>query len=295
MLRNWKKTEGIMIMKKINIHLYGTASKSSRCNAQIISCDKSEICGFYKKGQCLNVSAPFSTRCEFGNVQRVDGYTQRARAYSSFMSKYKSDECYAKLQHPHNWTVQMIGNIVVLNLKFAVVDKKKFDRRDSKWVTIDVFAVRAVGGFSSAENSYIDVTSLTSELLNSICNYRPQAMMGGTIASYRDEVIPNVLYELSRLLPKVYEKLVCDFPVYKEVLPDHVGKNALVSSLRDGVVLKKDKYAFTKKGNSLFCEDYYNVFNPFDAKSIKIEIPITSDLKFRVTNNNQVDENVVFV
>ena len=282
-------------MKKICVMLYGGFDKKNRNRAEIVMCDKCDNCSFYKKKQCLNV-ASFAKRCAFGYVNKVTGYTQRAKARYEFDLKYKSDELYGALKEPRDWRVGLIDNIVVFNLTYAICDKKYFDPWEHKWEELEKYRVRENGMFSIGTYSYIPLNDLTSELLEMILSYRPMTILDNCeIKKYQNEIVPNILLELSRLLPDVYKKLLIDYPKFKDISPNFIGKTAQIKSLADGTILKTDKDVFIKTGDYLVSDSWCSYFLPFEAKKAEVRIPITDDMVCKITDNLQVDENTVFV
>lgn len=281
-------------MEKINVMLYGGFDKKSKDRAEIVMCDRCDNCSLYKKNQCLNVTTAFSKSCKFGKVNRVDGYTQRAMKRYEFDAKYKSDECYGKLSHPTDWRVAVLDDVVAFNLTFAICDKKRYNYTWNKLEESETYNVRECG-FSTGTYSYIPLEELTSEILNKILSYIPRAMFDhNEIKDYHKKIVPNILFELSKLLPDVYEKLVADYPEYKDIAPNFVGKKALIKSLADGITLKDSNGTFIKEGDYLVSECWKSCFLPFRSKQAEVKIKITDDMYYEITNNSQVDENTEF-
>ena len=113
--------------QKINVALYGGkgifGGRETPLEADIIHCDKSDVCSFYKQQKCLNLRSPLSPYCKFGKRQTVKGYTSRAKKYYTFREKYTKDEVYSKLKYPQDWAVASIGDYILLNLIWLTVEK----------------------------------------------------------------------------------------------------------------------------------------------------------------------------
>lgn len=281
-------------MKKINVMLYGGFDKKTKNRAEIVMCDRCDNCSLYKKNQCLSVTTAFSHSCKYGKVNRVDGYTQRAMKRYEFDAKYKNDECYGKLHHPNDWRVAVMDDIVAFNLTYAICDKKRYNDWKHEWEELENYGVRECGLFVTGTYSYIPLEELTSDVLNKILSYVPRAMMGGEIKDYQKKIVPNILFELSKLLPDVYEKLIADYPKYKEISPNFVGKYALVKTLADGIVLKDSNGNFVKEGDYLVSKCWKSSFLPFRSKQAEVKIEITDDMEYKIESNSQVDENTEF-
>lgn len=279
---------------KINVMLYGGFDNKTKNRAEIVSCDKCENCSFYRKNMCLNVTQAFSYSCRFGSVDRITGYTQRAKSRLTFDSKYKADECYGKLKHPNDWRVGLIENIVVFNLTFAICDKKYWNSWDHEWEDTNEYRVRETG-FSTGAYSYIPLEELTPEVLYKILKYKPRTMLGyDEIKDYQNKIVPNVLFELSKLLPDLYEKLLEEYPEFKDIAPNFVGRMALVKSLPEGTVLH-DRGNFIKENGYLKSDCWKSAFLPFGGAEAEVKIKITDTMKCEIKNNSQVDENTEFI
>lgn len=281
-------------MEKINVMLYGGFDMKSKNRAEIVMCDRCDKCSLYKKNQCLSVTAAFSDHCKFGKVNKIQGYTQRAMKRYGFDEKYKKDECYGKLSHPTDWRVAILDDVIVFNLIFAICDKERWNNWEHKWEELDHYNVRECG-FRTGTYSYIPLEELTSEVLNKILSYIPRTMMGyDEIKDYQKKIVPNILFELSKLLPDVYEKLITDYPKYKKISPNFIGKKALIKSLADGIILKDRGGIFVKDSDYLVSECWVSSFLPFRSKQAEVRIKITDDMYYEITDNSQVDENTEF-
>lgn len=282
-------------MKKINVMLYGGFDKKTKNRAEIVMCDRYENCSLHQKNQCLNVTSPFSHYCKFGKVNRINGYTQRAMKRYEFDSKYKNDECYGKLKHPTDWRVAVMNDIVAFNLTYAICDKRIYNNWKNEWEDLENFKVRESGMFGTGTYSYIPLEELTTDVLNDILSYIPRAIFNNNeIKDYQNKIVPNILFELSKLLPDVYAQLISDYPHYKEIAPNFVGKYALIKSLADGTVLKDSNGEFVKEGNYLVSKCWRSSFLPFRSKQAEVKVEITDDMTYQITNNSQVDENTEF-
>jgi len=123
-------------MEVINVNLYGGKSifggRETPQRAETIYCDRFNECSYFKSGCCLNVTAPFSNRCKYGNIRVEHGYTSRARKHYDFDSKHRKSEQYAKLKHPPQ-KLGLIGNEVVFSYPFIRITRPK--PATSNWMT----------------------------------------------------------------------------------------------------------------------------------------------------------------
>lgn len=280
---------------KINVMLYGGFDKKTKNRAEIISCDKCENCSFYRKKTCLKVSQAFSESCKFGERSVVTGYTQRAKARYDFDNKYKNDECYGKLNHPSDWRVGLIENVAVFNLTYAICDTKRWNNMKHEWEETGKYMMRETGPFSVGTYSYIPLEELDAEIVNCILKYRPMTIFDHSeIKEYKNKIVPNILFELSKLMPEKYEELINKYPEFKDIAPNFVGRKALIKTLPEGTVLK-DRGTFVKENGYLKCDCWKSAFLPFNSSEAEIKIKITDTMKCEITSNSQVDENTEFV
>ena len=287
-----EKEEGEREMNKINVMLYGGFDKKTKNRAEIIYCDKCEECSLYSRGLCLNVTALFSPRCKFGKTSTEHGYTQRAAKRYTFDSKHRNDEKYGVLKHPNDWSVELVGDTVLFNLVYAIAEKKRYIYNE--WKNTDEYFVNECG-FSVGNVSYVDKSELTTDLIKKMVSYDARSMMGGRIEAYSNKIVPNILDGIRKKLPEIYEKFVLEYPEYKDIAPNYVGRIAKISTLSDGIKLYSNGGVFEKCGDKLISEEYKSTFLPFNGRKAKVEIPITDNMTYKIEYNSQVNENTEFV
>lgn len=278
-------------MEKINVMLYGGWDKKEKNRAEIIYCDKCEVCSFYKNGKCLNVAQPFSTRCKYGKVHVVTGFTQRAAKRCIFDREHKSDPLYGKLNYPSDWCVAIIGDEVALNLIYVICDKQSYSYAYNRWEDTKEYHVRD-SRLRVGTISYVPINELNADLINRILKYQAHGFMG-EINEYRNKIVPNVLWELKNKLPDKYDLLMVKYPEFEQMSPNFVGKKAYIKSLPDGFRID-DRGTFVKKGNHLICDSYKSAFLPFSSEHAYVEIEITDKMIYQIQKNSEVDENTVF-
>jgi len=270
----------------INITMYGGKSifggRETKLNVDILRCDKTDECSFYKKGLCLNNNRA-AKGCRFAKIERKEGYTSRSKNCFSWKSKWTNHEKYSILNTAK--TMGLIGDVVALPYSFMNV---RYDPLNNKNL---VFS-----DSPSNFTSYIRLRDFIPENIDRIINLRPQAIFGGTISSYQREVVPKFKIHLSEVFPEVYSELISKYPHHSISEDANIGRKALIYSLKDGVVITDHKgYSYVKQGDRLISESYRSSFSPFDGKILKIEIEINKKMKFEVTNRNQVDEDTIYL
>ncbi|MCM3131862.1 hypothetical protein M3629_03650 [Paenibacillus polysaccharolyticus] len=278
-------------MTEINVGLYGGKSifggKETPLRASIVSCEMFNECSYYKAGTCLAVLSPSSGRCKFGKVSTVNGYTSRARKYSDFQSKWKSHESYGKLKDAPT-KLGVINEDVVFPYSFITL------KVENETVTVD-------GPGFADKNQFIPKNMFNVELIHKLCIYRPQAFFGGTIQSYKDEVVPLFLSHLKEVMPELYAEFTERYPQFKEI--DYVGRKALLKTIAPSKVeFRSKRYPNLNEtwdwdGTHLtYQSGYVSRFKVADDYEIvEITIEPKDNTKIIITNNEQVTERTVFL
>jgi len=253
------------IMEKINVGLYGGkgifGGKETPLTAKIVYCDKCKSCELYKENKCLNVTAPFSASCKYGQVQSIKGYTSRAAKYSDFRSKYKNDDKYNKLSYPQDFSFVEIGDYYVVNIAYTHIFYKE---------------------------------EFNLELLIKIVNYVPKDFNYKSIRN--DKSVNNFLVEVSKKLPNLYNEFIKEYPQYKDIKTNYVGRYAFINTMVDGSeLIDPHKNKFILKNGYLYCDNYRLSFLPFNSKVGELKIKVTDEMTYKITDNNQVDENTKYV
>ena len=279
-------------MNKINVNLYGGkslfSSKETPLEADVIYCDSCNECSLYKEEKCLNCRSVFGIKCDRGKVETSIGYTSRARKYLEFRNKYENDEVYNKLSYPNNY-VWLIGDILYLKLVYTRVTKPK---KEDEYLA-NKFGYVIEDGYGSSVFS-INKSDINIDLFANIFSYTPRAFMGGIIKDYQDKIVPNVINELKKVVPKIYHKLLLKYPEFDRE-PNYIGRYAFLKTLVDGSeVVDCHGNKAIKQGNILYCKNFTKGFVPFDGESAECTIKIKEKQKYKITNNEQCDENTLF-
>lgn len=267
----------------INVSLYGDGSRKARLRAEYIYCDHANECSAYKDGKCFRVTTLFGLRCEFGRISCVDGCTKQSKTFRRVHSEAKSNEMYGKLSYPYNTYVTRIGDGAFLSLPYIRIEES-----NGKLVCSDP-------GFGS-NRLFVSMDKLTPENIERICLYSPHAFMGGVISDYQKKTVPLFLYQLSKLFPEQFQVFVSEHPSYKLVAPDWVGRYAKLSTCnRDEEYEDKRRNVFHFDGDDIVCDHYHSAFLPFDGAESQIRIKVLDNMRVKITNNNQVTDQTIFV
>jgi hypothetical protein len=277
----------------INVGLYGGkgifGGKETPLEASIVYCDKCETCSYFKNNQCLNIRAPFSGSCKYGKVRTVTGYTSRAKKYYDFKKEWENHEKYNKLKYPPG-KLGAIGDEVVLPYPHIYIKEN-----ENGSLTIEGPQL-----FSN-KIAFININKFTSEFINKLCTFRPQAMMGGEITSYQRETVPLFLAHLKEVMPDKYAEVKSKYPgLIKEI--SYIGRKALLNTIKpSNIIYKSRQYPqFNEEwywdGETLTRINGYvssfNITKNYEVLEIKIKPSDKSTIT--ISSNEQVGENTVF-
>ncbi len=282
---------------KINVNLYGGkgifGGREAPLEADEIYCDMYEQCTFYKEGKCLRCRSFLAPTCKFGRNNIIKGYTSRAMKYYDFKNKYQSDEVYNKLNYPKK-LVAVIGDNLYMNLKFTLVRKRR--ETDEKWKRdVDGYLISEVG-FCSGD-VFIPLNEVTDALLYAIFSYKPHAMMGGVIEDYQKKVVPEVLQDLKKAAPNIYNDFIVKHPEY-DIAPNYIGKKAYVNSLKPNTKFKYKGCEWFYDGEYVSTENFdIGLSSPWWSDGVKrsdIRMKVTDKMLFEINDNSIVDEDTKF-
>ena len=155
---------------------------------------------------------------------------------------------------------------------------------------------KSVNTFSN-DGFWIEKDKLTIDLLHKLLSFKPEAMFGGTITYYKEEIVPEFLLQLMKVDNELYNKLINKYKEY-DMISNYVGKEAYINSLKEGTEITDitDKYCkFIYDGKYLTCKDYTEMcFIPFNEDTIELRIKVPDDMICKIIDNSQVDKNTEF-
>ena len=280
-------------MKKINVDLYGGkglfGGRETPLEADEIYCDRSEECTYYKSGKCLRCRSFLAPTCKFGRNNITKGYTSRARKYYTFKSQYQNDEVYSKLKYP-NEPVAIMGDTLYIHYRYGTVRKRT--EQDKKWVKDVEGYIIDTGCYMSSV--FIPLNEVTNTLLFAILSNKPRDIMGEIIEDYQSKIVPDIIQTLKKVAPKIHKDFIEKYPQF-DVEPNYIGKHAFIKTMVNGSKLE-DAHGniFILENGKLICEKYKLSFVPFNGKIAKMEINVRDDMEYKITSNDQCDENTRF-
>ncbi len=289
-------------MDKISISLYGgkglLGGRETPLEADIIYCEMSEKCSYYSAGKCLRNRAFLKPEmCKYGRVERERGYTSRAAKYYEWKKRYTSDSVYSKLQYP-NTPAAVIGDWLYLYTAYVSVTEHREDRLYPPGKVVNGFDI-SDPGFTLC-SVFIPMTDATNELLYAIFSFRPRAMMGGIITEYQNKYVPEMLQEIHKVAPELYNRFVGEYPEYI-LEPNYIGKTVYVDSLKPGTVFRVEQ-----RGEWMYDGEYVTAVGGIDVGLASpwwsqggglaegVRIKVNPKMTFRVMENSIVDDDTRF-
>lgn len=286
-------------MEKISVDLYGGKSpfggKETPLEAEEIFCDRADVCSYYKQGKCLNCRALFSSRCMYGRVVTTKGYTRRAAKYYDFKKKYQEDPVYNRLSYPYDCYAAAIGD--TLYIRTGYVDVRARRENDEKWRR-DINGYLVLDCGFGSHYVFLPFEKATNDLLKSIFDYRPHAMMGGVITDWEDKRVPQILQDMKKCVPEIYARFTAEYPEY--IYEDNfIGKRALVSSLKPGTEFRVKNALWRFDGEYVESVDEISIgsSSPWwlqDGTMTKVRIKVNPKMTVEINDNSIVDADTIF-
>lgn len=181
-------------METIGIEIREPSKRSKRAYALIYKCEASD-CPLRQKNQCTRATM-FGDPCPHGKVERVSGWTKRAKKYSKFVKEWKAKAKANTISGPSAKRVTFMGDWVWLPYSHMnhIHGKKK-------GILFDRYA-----GLGTTGSPFMRREDFTPEMVIKLVEFRPHAIMGGVISAYVDESVPKFLADLQKAAPELFEQ-----------------------------------------------------------------------------------------
>jgi len=167
-----------------------------------IRCYCTADCPIYAEGKCIH--AEVLSSCVYGKtVVRKSPSTQRGKSYYPFINEFKKN----KEEHPENYPsiegyytscIKFIGDYVYL----PYAHMNHIDNKENT-------PFSSHSHIFSFGSKFMKREYFTPEVIVSMCNFKPHALMGGEITGYQQKVIPLFLFHLKHLHFEIYKE-VCE-------------------------------------------------------------------------------------
>lgn len=282
--------------KIVHAHVYNPqnalfkSNRNDKAECQIITCYNSGNCGLFNRGECATLTSFGFSACPYGKKSFETGFTPKAMAFNKWISdrKDKYKDQLGKLKS-YQRKMALVGEYVFLPYAHLNMNRAlPFKHHGS--------------AFSSGDN-FIELAQFNVELIMSIINFYPQAMMGGEIVSYQREVVPKFVAHLREVFPDRYSDVVKHHPYIANIVSNlsPVGRKALLNTLRPGVIVTK--YHDTPKLNTqhwVWDGEYLTSTNAgvsfpiVDYDECTIRIKPKPNVSVQITSEDQVDDDTKY-
>lgn len=268
----------------ICVHLYGDGSRNHRLRAEYIYCDRANECSAYKQGKCLCVTEPFCSRCPVGSVEYVDGGTKRSKMFTKVRDQAKADSNYGVLRYSSNLKIVRVGDDAILMLSYVRLAIENGDLKvNGPWE-------------SGSKILFIQKENLTTDNILKVCEYKPVALLGGKIDYYQNDEVPMFLRQFRELFPEIYSELIMKSPIQKNKVPNFIGKQAKLLTLKPNCKYETKYGSFFFDGKYAYFDDYNTAFKPFwKCGNMSVTVEVTNDTVATVSDNEQVLDTTEFV
>lgn len=254
------------------------ASDKSHYTLYYCNCEK---CEAREQGKCAMMGGLWGEKCPYGKRETIEGFTQRAKSYYSFLrnAKEKYGEFSYKLKNLEK--LCEIGDYVYLPLAH-----------------LNNYVNPIIDQFNIKYEHFLLKNQFTSATIDALINYVPRALwQHEEIRDYQTKEVPEFVRQLKKKYPDKYKRQEELNPRIKDFVIDV-----------DYVKLKKEAYLKTlnkgKVGFSIYTVDWDGEFLTGTARDFGIWLNGGGEVKIKpndktivkIVDNNTVDEEkTVFV
>lgn len=204
-------------------------------------------------------------------VEKIKGFTIRAKNYGKLNNEMKKK--YPELERK----LTNVSSLIMDYVDYVYISLPHLDNYVNPLTTDkEIFL----------NENFIYKEKFTPEFVRTLVEFRPIALMGGEITSYRKKEVPKFLSELKLTFPELYKEVLAISDVANSLVDDitYVGKDAYLYTLNSGDVEVKinilDKQVFYWDGNTLTNEveiSFGNVLSQTITPNKDMIVKIVSD------------------
>lgn len=288
--------------RKVNVELYGGkplfGGREKPLVADEIYCECPTRCQFLENDTCVCCRAALAlNHCPYGSVNRIKGYTSKAKKYGEFRSKYRSDEVFSRLSYPRDVFLRIVGDYAFVHLPGA--ECSYLEEPDAGVLLSGQKLVGATGRLRFGDPGlftaacWVPKDELRPEDIAYMASLVPRTWMGnGAIEGYQEKTVPAFIDDIRNFWPEMYAELKKGYPELCDKQVDYRGRKAYLKTLKEGIAVKDcHGNAFTFDGDKLVCDDYSDsLAGPAGAKArhAVLSIPVGDDTVVEVADNDWV-------
>ena len=272
-------------MKLIDYRLYNPAKftlfgkKTDKATYTEVYCGKYDNCGAFKHGCCTFWSGLGGIRCPYGKKHYETGYTRRSRKYSTWIKAREDRSKDIKIQLSGIDKICAIGDYIYFPYDHWSLDK----------------SIETPDNFVSG-TKFIKREDFTVKLFQQIVLARPQALFGGEIRRYREEIVPKMIQHVREQLPEFFKQWSEEYPKTANNFkcPDYVDRKAYVHTVKPGSKFNVNRNLWIWDGKYLICENGDDVFMPVRGE-VNIQILPKEKQTIKIQDNVQVGPDTKFM
>lgn len=186
----------------------------------LYKCMNCENCEAYKRNKCALKT--MKGYCPYGTIQRFFGPTKRAKSSYTFIreakEKYSEQEGVKSLSSLNE--VLEVGDYIYIPLSF-----------------LDNY-VNPIEKDLGIDRGFITKEKFTVEVIKKLYEYKPRALFGGIIESYKDKEIPQFISDLKNNMPTIFSQATKEIDGLKSYAEEisFIGRRAFIKTLAPGKI-----------------------------------------------------------
>lgn len=227
----------------------------------------------------------FPQRCAYGVVSHESGFTTRAMKSREWVDKRREKyEPWLNKLTSASSVIADVGDYVYLPYSHMNMNKQvPFLAHSALFLSGSPFVLKS---------------DFTIDTIIKMCEFRPQAMMGGEIRTYQTEVVPEFLKHLYEHRRELFNELCKRYDRAKKIATEYtfVGRKATLATLVPNV----GEYTDIHSGKWVWDGKYLTSFNSHACFMLvrgytELRVKPPEDAVVAITDDGQVDENTSFV
>lgn len=210
-------------------------------------------------------------------IVKTEGFTRRAKNYGKLKSKMLKE--YPELERK----LTGVSSLIMDYGEYVYIDLPHLDNYVNP-LTKDKETF--------LNENFIYKENFTPDFVKTLIEFRPRALMGGVIESYRKDDIPKFLSELKLTYPEIYQEVISTSNIAKSLVEEisYIGKKAYVKTLSNGEVEIElnilDKQKFYWDGKTLT-----NKLEMSDGNILSQSITPNENTIVKIVSDSTVNEN----
>ena len=260
------------------------SSRKEKAETQVILCGRPDDCELLKRGECSLRSAFGWHKCPYGYFRKDEGFTPKARAYTTWISDRKKKYEGVPYLKDHSEVLAFVGDYVFL--PYSHMDMA------------DVGFIQKNTGFLGHGCAFLKKEKFTVENIEYLIHFHPQAWMGGEIPDYQKESVPKFVKHLQEKCPDLFKKLLEYDPSVQDIINkySYKGRKAILQTLTPNI----GKFVDIHKGEWVWDGEYLASLNAHASfmlvdKFDEIKVKPKPGATVTITEDAQVNDKTEFL